>query len=62
MPSDASQGVITGFGVQGYLVALDGMLNLLKQRANVRQFNASSGTRRSVSLHRSAGGPSFRWE
>lgn len=33
--SDASEGVITGFGVYGYLLALDAMLHLLNQRANV---------------------------
>lgn len=32
--SDASEGVITGFGVYGYLLALDAMLNLLNQTAN----------------------------
>lgn len=30
--SDASEGIITGFSVYGYLLALDAMLHLLKQR------------------------------
>ncbi len=33
--SDAAEGVITGFGVYGYLLALDAILHLLNQRANV---------------------------
>jgi 3-dehydroquinate dehydratase II len=33
--SDTSEGVITGFGVHGYLLALEAMLHLLNQRANV---------------------------
>ena len=32
--SDAAEGVITGFGVYGYLLALEAMLHLLNQRAN----------------------------
>jgi 3-dehydroquinate dehydratase len=35
--SDASEGVITGFGVYGYLLALDAILHLLNQKANVPQ-------------------------
>jgi 3-dehydroquinate dehydratase II len=30
--SDVSEGLITGFGVQGYLLALEAMLDLLKRR------------------------------
>jgi 3-dehydroquinate dehydratase II len=33
--SEAAEGVITGFGVYGYLLALDAILHLLNQRANV---------------------------
>jgi hypothetical protein len=39
--SDASEGVITGFGVSGYLLALDAILHLLNQKANVQ--GAGSG-------------------
>lgn len=35
--SDASEGVITGFGVYGYLLALDAILHLLNQKAKVPQ-------------------------
>ena len=38
--SDASEGVITGFGVYGYVLALEAMLNLLSQRAAVAGSNA----------------------
>ena len=33
--SDAAEGVITGFGVYGYLLALDAILHLLNESANV---------------------------
>ncbi len=33
--SDASEGVITGFGVHGYVLALEAILHLLNERANV---------------------------
>lgn len=32
---DAAEGVITGFGVYGYLLTRDAILHLLNQRANV---------------------------
>lgn len=35
--SDAAEGVITGFGVYGYLLALDAILHLLNQRVNVQE-------------------------
>ena len=37
MLSDAAEGVITGFGVYGYLLALDAILHLLNQKGNVPQ-------------------------
>ncbi len=50
--SDASEGVITGFGVSGYLLALDAILHLLNQKANAQE--AGSGVNEQARESRSA--------
>jgi 3-dehydroquinate dehydratase II len=42
--SDVSEGVITGFGVYGYVLALEAMLNLLNQRADIAKTPAVVGS------------------